>query len=68
MYDSLHVRCFSHIHAWQMAGIPVMPTGGPFRGHLGMEANKSGFPFDRESVTPGSPSTWTPIIIPENHL
>jgi len=68
MYDSLHVRCFSHIHAWQMAGIPVMPTSGPFRGHLGMEANKPGFPFDRESVTPGSPSTWTPIIIPENHL
>ncbi len=26
MYDSLHVRCFSHIHAWQMACIPVMPT------------------------------------------
>ncbi len=53
MYDSLHVRCFSHIHAWQMAGIPVMPTSGQFRGHLGMEANKSSFSHENETVTPG---------------
>ncbi len=53
MYDSLHVRCFSHIHAWQMAGIPVMPTSGEFRGHLGMEANKSAFSHENETVMPG---------------
>jgi len=53
MYDSLHVRCFSHVHAWQMAGIPVMPTTGHFKGHLGMEANKSSFSHDKEIVTPG---------------
>ncbi len=53
VYDSLHIRCFSHIHAWQMAGIPAMPTSGPFRGHLGMEANKSGFSHERETVEPG---------------
>ncbi len=28
LYDSLHVRCFSHVHAWQMSGIPVMPAVG----------------------------------------
>ena len=53
MYDSLHVRCFSHIHAWQMAGIPVMPTSGQFRGHLGMEVNKSSFSHEKEIATPG---------------
>ncbi|MDR1722443.1 MAG: hypothetical protein LBR84_00705, partial [Tannerella sp.] len=32
MYDSLHVRCFSHIHAWQLSGVAVMPTVGEFKG------------------------------------
>jgi len=36
-----------------MAGIPVMPTSGEFRGHLGMEANKSSFSHEKEIVTPG---------------
>ncbi|MEN8230534.1 MAG: GH92 family glycosyl hydrolase [Bacteroidota bacterium] len=53
MYDSLHVRCFSHLHAWQMSGIPVMPTSGEFRGHLGMEANKSAFSHEDEIAVPG---------------
>ena len=53
LYDSLHVRCFSHIHAWQMAGIPVMPTTGKFKGHLGMEATKSSFSHDKEIAQPG---------------
>ena len=53
MYDSMHVRCFSHIHAWQMAGIPVMPTSSEFRGHLGMEANKSAFSHEKETAMPG---------------
>lgn len=53
LYDSLHVRCFSHIHAWQMAGIPVMPTTGKFRSHLGMEATKSSFSHDNEIAQPG---------------
>ncbi|MEN8230776.1 MAG: GH92 family glycosyl hydrolase [Bacteroidota bacterium] len=53
LYDSLHVRCFSHLHAWQMSGIPVMPTSGEFRGHLGMEANKSAFSHEDEIVAPG---------------
>tara|TARA_R110002049_G_scaffold308939_1_gene515041 strand:- start:31280 stop:33610 length:2331 start_codon:yes stop_codon:yes gene_type:complete len=53
IYDSLHVRSFSHIHAWQMSGIPVMPTVGKFKGHLGMEAYKSAFSHDEEKVSPG---------------
>ena len=53
LYDSLHVRCFSHIHAWQMSGIPVMPTVGEFKGHLGMEAYKSTFSHEDETAFPG---------------
>ena len=29
LYGDKHIRCFSHIHAWQMSGIPVMPTFHP---------------------------------------
>ncbi len=53
LYDSLHVRCFSHIHAWQMSGIPVMPTVGEFKGHQGMEAYKSAFSHEDEEASPG---------------
>ncbi|MEN7551283.1 GH92 family glycosyl hydrolase [Rapidithrix thailandica] len=53
LYDSLQIRCFSHIHAWQMSGIPVMPTTGPFEGHLGMEHTKSQFSHESEIAQPG---------------
>ncbi len=52
-YDSLHVRCFSHIHAWQLSGIPVMPTVGEFKGHKGMEEYKSAFSHEQEITKPG---------------
>lgn len=58
LYDSLHVRCFSHIHAWQMSGIPVMPTVGKFKGHLGMESYKSAFSHDDEKASPGYHSIY----------
>ena len=53
LYDSLQVRNFSHIHAWQLSGVPVMPTVGKFKGHLGEEAYKSSFSHDDEIVKPG---------------
>ena len=53
LYDSLHIRCFSHIHAWQMSGIPVMPVTGEFKGHLGMESYKSEFSHEDEEASPG---------------
>ncbi|MBD8491304.1 GH92 family glycosyl hydrolase [Echinicola sp. CAU 1574] len=53
LYDSTEVRCFSHIHAWQMAGIPVMPTSGEFEGFKGMEATKSSFDHASEIAKPG---------------
>lgn len=53
LYDSTTVRCFSHVHAWQMSGVPVMPTTGEMRGHLGMDATQSPFSHDTEEVAPG---------------
>lgn len=53
LYDEANVRCFSHIHCWQISGIPVMPTTGTVLGHKGMEACKSPFSHDTEVVKPG---------------
>lgn len=53
LYDSKTIRCFSHIHAWQLAGIAVMPTTGEFKGHLGMDEYGSAFSHDTEIAKPG---------------
>lgn len=53
LYDSTTVRCFSHVHAWQMSGVPVMPVTGEMRGHLGMDSTRSPFSHDTEKVAPG---------------
>ena len=37
LYDTDTIRCFSHVHAWQLAGIAVMPSNGEFKGHLGIK-------------------------------
>lgn len=47
------VKCFSHIHAWQLSGIPVLPTTGEFKGHLGPDVYGSSFSHDDEVVRPG---------------
>ncbi|TWT67395.1 GH92 family glycosyl hydrolase [Allorhodopirellula solitaria] len=53
LYDSEHIRCFSHIHAWQLSGIPVMPIVGEMTGHQGMDAYQSRFSHEDETVQPG---------------
>ncbi|GLR18455.1 GH92 family glycosyl hydrolase [Portibacter lacus] len=53
LYDSDSIRCFSHIHAWQLAGVAVMPTTGDFKGHLGMDEYQSAFSHDGEIAKPG---------------
>ncbi len=53
LYDSTHIRCFSHIHGWQLSGIPVMPGVGETKAHLGLDANKAPFTHDGEVVRPG---------------
>lgn len=52
-YGDRHIRAFSHIHAWQLSGIPVMPITGEMTGHKGYEAYKSSFSHRDEEVSPG---------------
>jgi predicted alpha-1,2-mannosidase len=52
-YDSEYIHDFSHLHAWQLAGIAVLPATGAVRGHEGSEAFKSRFSHTDETVAPG---------------
>ncbi len=52
-YHKNTIHFFSHIHAWQLSGIPVLPTTGEFKGHLGSDQYGSRFSHDNEMVRPG---------------
>lgn len=52
-YNSNKICGFSHIHAWQLAGIPIMPTTGPFRGIFNFDKYSSKFSHQKEIVHPG---------------
>lgn len=52
-YEEDSIKFFSHIHAWQLSGVPVMPTTGEFKGHLGPEVYQSSYSHDDETVFPG---------------
>jgi predicted alpha-1,2-mannosidase len=48
LYGDKKIRCFSHIHGWQLYGIAVMPFTGEARGHLGMDRYASEFSHQDE--------------------
>ena len=52
-YNEDTIKGFSHIHAWQLSGIPVMPTTGMFQGHLGPDTYGSYYTHGKEDVYPG---------------
>lgn len=52
-YRSDTIRCFSHVHGWQLSGIPVLPTTGKFKGHLGSDQYGSRYSHDTERIKPG---------------
>jgi predicted alpha-1,2-mannosidase len=52
-YNQDTIRSFSHIHAWQMSGIPVLPTTGEFQGHLGPDVYGSSYSHEEETVKAG---------------
>ena len=52
-YDTEKVLCFSHIHAWQLAGIPVMPVVGDMAIKGGLKQYGSFFSHEKEEVSPG---------------
>ena len=47
IYVEPYIRAFSHIHDWQLAGVPVMPVVGRMNGHEGYEAYKAPFSHER---------------------
>jgi len=53
LYGEPYVRCFSHIHDWQLAGIPVMPIVGAMNGPEGYEGYKSKFSHETEIAKAG---------------
>jgi len=52
-YHTDTIRAFSHIHAWQLSGVPVMPISGPFNGQSGPDDYCSKFSHDNEIVEAG---------------
>ena len=52
-YNQNTINFFSHIHAWQLSGIPVMPTTGEFKGHLGAKEYGSSYSHEKEVVRAG---------------
>ena len=52
-YNEKTINFFSHIHAWQLSGIPVMPTTGKIKAHLGPKKYGSAYSHDNETATPG---------------
>ncbi len=52
-YNSDSIKCFSHVHGWQLSGIPVLPTTGDFKGHLGSGQYGSTFSHTKETIRPG---------------
>lgn len=52
-YNRDTIKVFSHVHAWQLSGIPVLPTTGTFRGHLGPDHYGSFYTHDKEEVRAG---------------
>ena len=52
-YNTDTIRCFSHIHCWELSGIPVLPTTGVFRGEEGPDVYGSSYSHADEEVHPG---------------
>jgi predicted alpha-1,2-mannosidase len=53
IWGDTKIRCFSHVHCWQLYGVPVLPITGEMRGQLGMDAYASDFSHETEAVHPG---------------
>ncbi|TDB64182.1 GH92 family glycosyl hydrolase [Arundinibacter roseus] len=52
-YNETKIRSFSHVHAWQISGVPVFPTTGDFKGHLGPNVYGSNFSHKGEVAQAG---------------
>lgn len=57
-YNEDTINFFSHIHAWQLSGIPVLPVTGAFKGHLGANVYGSAYSHEKEEVKAGYHSVF----------
>jgi predicted alpha-1,2-mannosidase len=57
-YFSNKIHCFSHIHAWQLSGIPVMPIKGTCSGPVRIQEIGSTFSHEKETVRAGYHSVF----------
>jgi predicted alpha-1,2-mannosidase len=53
LYNTEFVHGMSHVHAWQLAGVPVMPVTGEMNGPKGSDEYGSRFSHDEEIVKAG---------------
>lgn len=52
-YHEDSIKVFSHIHGWQLSGIPVFPFTGKCRGYLGPDVYGSSYSHHNERVKVG---------------
>lgn len=52
-YNEDTIKVFSHIHCWELSGIPVLPTTGAFKGQLGPDNYGSSYSHQQEIARPG---------------
>lgn len=53
-YGSTTIACFSHIHSWQLAGVPLMPVPGVTRPSPRFADYASRYSHGTEAASPGS--------------
>lgn len=53
IYGQTNIECFSHVHCWQLYGVPVMPMSGKFHAQEGLAAAASPFSHADEIIHPG---------------
>lgn len=53
LYGDTNIQCFSHVHGWQLYGVPVMPITGDFHAQEGLAAAASSFSHADEVAHPG---------------
>jgi predicted alpha-1,2-mannosidase len=53
IHGEMNVQCFSHVHCWQIYGVPVMPQVGELFSIGGLSNAASAFSHDDEIVHPG---------------
>jgi predicted alpha-1,2-mannosidase len=53
IYGQTNIQCFSHVHCWQLYGVPVMPMTGELHAQDGLAATASPFSHADEVIHPG---------------